>query len=242
MVVLTTAFCGAIMPTIAQDKLDATVQADIVSQYIWRGQDLGDVSLQPTLGLSYKGLSLTAWGSVGLTDPDDTKEFDLTLSYKIGGLNIGITDYWFNTPSDRYFLYAAHETSHVFEGNIGYDFGPVALQWYTNFAGNDGVNKDGKRAYSSYLKSARHSIWPVVNGRQRWAWCLTPQASTPRRMDLRLPTFPSGPQKTSTSPRHSTYRCSLGFPPIPAQRKPIWYSGSPCALKRQAPRNTNILK
>lgn len=52
MVVLTTAFCGAIMPTIAQDKLDATVQADIVSQYIWRGQDLGDVSLQPTLGLS----------------------------------------------------------------------------------------------------------------------------------------------------------------------------------------------
>lgn len=152
MVVLTTAFCGAIMPTIAQDKLDATVQADIVSQYIWRGQDLGDVSLQPTLGLSYKGLSLTAWGSVGLTDPDDTKEFDLTLSYKIGGLNIGITDYWFNTPSDRYFLYAAHETSHVFEGNIGYDFGPVALQWYTNFAGNDGVNKDGKRAYSSYFE------------------------------------------------------------------------------------------
>ena len=105
-----------------------------------------------TRRLSYKGLSLTAWGSVGLTDPDDTKEFDLTLSYKIGGLNIGITDYWFNTPSDRYFLYAAHETSHVFEGNIGYDFGPVALQWYTNFAGNDGVNKDGKRAYSSYFE------------------------------------------------------------------------------------------
>ena len=43
--------------------------SDIVSSYIWRGQDLGGVSLQPTLGLEYKGISLSAWGSVGLADP-----------------------------------------------------------------------------------------------------------------------------------------------------------------------------
>ena len=36
---------------------------------------------------------------------------------------------------------------------MGYDFGPVALAWYTNFAGNDGLNKDGKRAYSSYVEA-----------------------------------------------------------------------------------------
>jgi hypothetical protein len=35
---------------------------------------------------------------------------------------------------------------------VGYDFGPVAFQWYTNIAGNDGVNKDGDRAYSSYFE------------------------------------------------------------------------------------------
>ncbi len=29
----------------------------------------------------------------------------------------------------------------------------MAIQWYTNLAGNDGVNKDGKRAYSSYLEA-----------------------------------------------------------------------------------------
>ena len=28
----------------------------------------------------------------------------------------------------------------------------VNVQWFTNFAGNDGVNKDGKRAYSSYVE------------------------------------------------------------------------------------------
>lgn len=139
---------------VAKAQVKTTIGADVLNQYIWRGQDLGNVSLQPTLGLEYKGLSLMAWGSVGLADAADTKEFDLTLSYTIGGLTIGITDYWTNDGLDsnaRYFKYDAHGTNHVFEANIGYDFGPVALGWYTNFAGNDGVNKDDKRAYSSYV-------------------------------------------------------------------------------------------
>ena len=143
------------LATFAQEKVETTICGDVVSSYIWRGQDLGDVSLQPTLGIGYKGLSMTAWGSVGLSDPSDTKEFDLTLSYAIGGLNFGITDYWFNgglDPKNRYFKYDAHGTNHVFEANVGYDFGPASLQWFTNFAGNDGMNKDGKRAYSSYVE------------------------------------------------------------------------------------------
>lgn len=137
----------------AQDKVEGTIAADVVNQYYWRGQDLGDVSLQPTLGLGYKGLSLTAWGSVGLSNPADTKEFDLTLAYTTGGFTIGVTDYWFDSPNEKYFAYGAHSTSHVFEANVGYDFGPVALNWYTNFAGNDGYNKSGKRAYSSYVEA-----------------------------------------------------------------------------------------
>ena len=144
------------MTALAQDKVEATISGDLVSSYIWRGQDCGDVSIQPTLGVSYKGLSLTAWGSVGLSNSDDTKELDLTLSYTTGGFNIGITDYWFNVgldPENRYFKYDAHGTNHVFEANIGYDFGLVSLQWYTNFAGNDGLNKNGKRAYSSYFEA-----------------------------------------------------------------------------------------
>lgn len=149
----------AVATTHAQEKekIETTISGDIVSSYIWRGQDLGSVSLQPTLGVGYKGLSLTAWGSYGLTDPSDTKEFDLTLGYTVGGFNIGITDYWFNAgldPDNRYFKYDAHGTNHVFEANIGYDFGFASVRWYTNFAGNDGVNKDGKRAYSSYAEVA----------------------------------------------------------------------------------------
>ena len=142
--------------TLAQDKVETTIKADFVNEYIWRGLKLGDVAVQPTLGVGYKGLSLTAWGSYGLSNKDDVKEFDLTLAYSTGGFNIGITDYWFSEgldPDARYFKYDAHGTNHLFEANIGYDFGPVVLQWYTNFAGNDGLNKSGKRAYSSYFEA-----------------------------------------------------------------------------------------
>lgn len=146
------------MTTFAQDEIETTISADVVSNYIWRGQELGSTALQPTLGVAYKGLSLTAWGSTGLVNAEDAKEFDLTLAYTIGGFNIGITDYWFSKdgldPEGRYFKYDAHGTNHVFEANIGYDFGFASLQWYTNFTGNDYMKEDGKRAYSSYVEVA----------------------------------------------------------------------------------------
>ena len=136
----------------AQDKVSANLGADIVNQYIWRGQELGQVSLQPTLGVEWQGLSLSAWGNVGISEPTDNKELDLTLDYTIGGFSVGITDYWFSKGS--YFQYKAHQTTHIFEAGIGYDFDFLSIQWYTNFAGDDGLNKDGKRAYSSYFELA----------------------------------------------------------------------------------------
>ncbi len=147
--------------TFAQDNVEGTISADVVNQYIWRGQNLGNAAVQPTLSLGYQGLSLTAWGNVGITNSADTKEFDFTLAYTKSGFNIGITDYWFSTmgnanedPDGRYFMYKAHNTNHVFEGNIGYNFGPAYIQWYTDFAGNDYKLKDGKdkHAYSSYVE------------------------------------------------------------------------------------------
>lgn len=136
----------------AQDKVEASVGADLVSGYIWRGQDLGGVSLQPSLGIAYKGFSLGAWGSVGI-EGKDTKELDLTLGYAAGGFSVSVTDYWFNSGAG-YFHYDTHNTAHVFEAQVGYDFGPLSVNWYTNFAGADGVNKDGDRAYSSWVTLA----------------------------------------------------------------------------------------
>ena len=162
--------CGATAVK-AQDKVSATLGADLVNQYIWRGQDLGNVSLQPTLGVEWKGISLSTWGSVGLTNAADTKELDLTLQYTYKGFSVGVTDYWFSNGS--YFQYKAHKTTHIFEAGIAYDFDFLSVAWYTNFAGDDGTNADGKRAYSSYFElSAPFQLggldWEATLGAVPW--------------------------------------------------------------------------
>lgn len=133
---------------------------DIVSQYVWRGLKLGSASLQPTASISWKGLSLEAFGSVGFVDTNDPYEIDFTLSYSIKGFSVGIIDYW-NTEADpRYFYYKQADTGHVFEAFLGYDFGFLNVSWQTIFAGADGVNKSQNRAFSSYLEvNAPFSLW-----------------------------------------------------------------------------------
>lgn len=156
--VMTIALLSAGLPftTKAQDKVEASVGADIVSNYIWRGTDCGGVSIQPSMSVGYKGLSLSAWGSVGI-DKDDAREIDLTLGYTTGGFSVAITDYWFAYRKEDggytgdYFKYGAYSTPHIFEATLGYDFGPLAISWNTYFAGADYVKADGDRAYSTYV-------------------------------------------------------------------------------------------
>ncbi len=141
------------LTSMAQDKVEANAGAGIVSQYIWRGQDFGGVSIQPSLSLGYKGLWVETWGNVGI-DSNDTKEIDLIIGYSTGGFSLSITDFWIadtDGMNNKYFQYGAHSTAHTFEAGIGYDFGSFALNWNTVFAGSDGVNKDGERAYSTYI-------------------------------------------------------------------------------------------
>ena len=135
----------------AQNQVEVHLGADIVSNYIWRGQDMGHVSLQPELSVGWKGLSLSAWGSVGLSNKDDAREVDLTLSYETGNLSFGIVDYWNDGDGKPYFCYKNYNTAHSFEGFINYDFGPVSASWQTYFTGSD-YRADGKRAYSSYFE------------------------------------------------------------------------------------------
>lgn len=150
LVMLPVAFGAIAQESDSRPKLEASASVDLVSGYIWRGQDLGGVSIQPGGSIGYYGFSLSAWGSSGF-ESKDTKEVDFTLGYAWKGLSVSITDYWFNN-GPNYFHYAAHDTAHVWEAHVGYDFGFMALNWYTNFAGNDGVTTKGKRAYSSYVE------------------------------------------------------------------------------------------
>lgn len=121
------------------------------------------VSIQPTLGFSAGGFSLTAWGS---TDFDGTsasagaaaKEIDLTAAYTLGnsGLTFSVADLWWAGQGARkYFNFKSHETAHHFEAGLTYavqsEKFPLSIAWYTMFAGQD-KNAEGKQNYSSYVE------------------------------------------------------------------------------------------
>ena len=135
-------------------EVETTIAADVVSEYVWRGTKCGDAAIQPTLGVSMAGIDLSLWGSVGVANFLDTREFDITLSYSFAGASVGVTDYWFSVgdePYGRYFKYEKGATNHVFEAFAGYDFGFASISWYTNFAGAD-YKANGDAAFSSYCE------------------------------------------------------------------------------------------
>ena len=137
------------------EKAEPTLGMDFVTGYIWRGQKAGGVSLQPTAAVSWKGLSLGAWGSFALAPNQELRsteeEIDITAGYTFKKFHIGITDYYFFNSGKPFFQYTNDNTAHVFEANIGVDLGFLSVDWFTNFAGNDGHTRTGKRAYSSYV-------------------------------------------------------------------------------------------
>lgn len=138
------------------------VGADLVSSYIWRGQDCAGFSVQPAATLSFEkaGLSLGAWASVELMAENawaNMSEFDLALAWSKGGLTVGLTDY--NFCGDTYFSGWKFncEASHNLEANLAYDFGKVALAWNTVLTGPDHrINDKGEvvRNYSTYVEAS----------------------------------------------------------------------------------------
>ena len=145
--------CVASATTVkAQSDVELDLGADLVSGYVWRGvyQAGSGVSVQPSLGLAFKGFSIGAWSSTSLHD--GFKELDLTAGYTAGGFSVGVTDYWWAGQGASF--YSDYMNSHLFEGTLKYQFGerfPLSISWSTMFAGNlDKV--EGKRKFSSYVE------------------------------------------------------------------------------------------
>ena len=141
--------------SMAQDKVEFSAGVDVVSAYLWRGQKLGEASLQTTAAVAYKGFSFTAWSTLAF-DGNDGDEIDLTLAYEKGNFSVSLTDYW----------YAEYDNEHTLEAQVGYDFGVVGVNWYTNVYGDD-------KEYASYLSlTAPFSLigldWEAEVGATPW--------------------------------------------------------------------------
>lgn len=143
----------------AQNNLEVGLEADLVSSYVWRGIKQTGFSVQPSLGASYKGLSLSAWGSTDISNGNNEgfKEVDFTFGYSTHGLNIAITDYWWDGEGTHRYFSGAHDgySGHMLEGTIGYTFPqsfPLSVTWNTFFLGKGNKKANGDNSYSTYIE------------------------------------------------------------------------------------------
>ena len=139
----------------AQDKVELSGNIDVVSSYIWRGQKLGNAGIHTNISVAYKGFSFSAWSPLAF-DGEDGDEIDLTLAYETGNFSVSLTDYW----------YAEYDNDHTLEAQLGYDFGVVGVNWYTNVYGDD-------KEYASYISlTAPFSLigldWEAEVGATPW--------------------------------------------------------------------------
>ena len=156
--ILATVLLATSAPLFSQEESDFQIApaADIVSSYVWRGAYQTGPSFQPSISASWKGLSLTAWGSTDFSTSDNgsiAKEFDFTLGYSTGGVSIAVTDYWWAGEGSKYGNYSAN---HFFEGTIGYHFGesfPLGITWNTMLGMDGDKDEKGDQLYSTYVEA-----------------------------------------------------------------------------------------
>ena len=106
--------------SVATQAQEVFINADLVSSYIWRGMKNGNASVQPTLGVEWKGWTLSAWGSTEFRN--ENNEIDLTLEYEYKNLQLCLNNYFYQSEDApfKYFHYTPRTTGHTFEAGAVY--------------------------------------------------------------------------------------------------------------------------
>ncbi len=113
----------------------ASIGADVVSRYVWRGVDFGEsMAVQPALTFAAGGLEFGAWGSYSISASGaSANENDLWATYTVtaeSGLSVavGITDYYFPSPdADSGFGDGDAHTLEMSLGFTGPETFPISL-------------------------------------------------------------------------------------------------------------------
>ena len=152
--------------------LSLEVGADLVSSYLWRGMNLGGISIQPSVTLDWKGLYVSGWANIGAdnwTFENIKPELDITIGYDNYGLQVDLTHlYYFG--GDAYFPrngfkaqphLSPDSCGSTMEAHAGFHLGdlvekvPLSIDWYTTIYGADCyLDEEGnwKRAWSTYIE------------------------------------------------------------------------------------------
>ena len=148
--------------------LSLEVGADVVSSYLWRGQNIGGLSIQPYVSVAWKGLYLSGWGSIGADKwsfEELSPELDITIGYDNYGVQVDLTHlYYFG--GDAYFAKGGfkaqeQESASTMELHAGFHLGdlvekiPLSIDWYTTIYGDDCYQDElgqWQRAWSTYIQ------------------------------------------------------------------------------------------
>jgi len=154
--VLFYSFTSSTVSAQSDSDLQFDISGDFVSSYVWRGFKQAGASVQPALSMSVAGFTLGAWGSTDITG-DGKKEVDFYASYGIGGLQLTVTDYWWDGEgAHRYFSYPDDDFSgHLLEAGLAYTFPqsfPVTVAWNTFVLGKGNKKANGDNSFSTYIE------------------------------------------------------------------------------------------
>lgn len=110
---------GSYAQTDSLPAVSISSNVDLVSRYIWRGQEYGsDASIQPGLSATWKDFTLGVWGAYSFNGKG-MQETDLYLSKEIGPLTFSLWDYWsFGDSTMNLFDYNRTTTQHLLEAQL----------------------------------------------------------------------------------------------------------------------------
>lgn len=125
--------------------------ADFMSRYVFRGLDFGEsMSAQPYLEYTSGGFTVGTWASYAF-EAGGANEHDIYVSYANGPFEVGVTDYYFPTPSPganagaQFFNFDSGTSGHLIEPYVaftGTDAVPLSLSVYVNALASDATDPD----------------------------------------------------------------------------------------------------
>lgn len=172
-----------ILPAMAEEDMpSADLSVSILSDYIWRGQELSrdSIVVQPSMTIGYKGFSANLWGNLDTdpyvaigNSPSNWNETDLTLSYgrDFGPLNIsgGYIYYGLDGVDDSQEVFLSLGVDTLLSPSLTvYKEIDSYMHWYFlfgishSFKITEAVSLD-LSASASYLKSEDADDYPEIN-------------------------------------------------------------------------------
>lgn len=136
---------------------------NLSSAYIWRGEQVCNVHVNPSVAVNFAGFRLENYNYLSLDG--GYKEIDWDLSYTLGDFSLHVADYYSCSPAsgaaEDFFSWKKGATGHVDELALVYSSSviPLDVKWFTFFWGSwlpDADGRPGDNSFSSFLELGTH--------------------------------------------------------------------------------------